>query len=325
MLTLPYIAMNNPITIVIPAYNRAATLPRTLLSIERQTLAPARVVLVDNASTDSTLDLMKEWASAQRELDVVVLSESRRGACAARNRGLEAVETDFVMFFDSDDEMLPPHVADFAAEIARRPDCDIFGRDIICVELDGRRRTLYYSAVAAMFNHIFRGSLSTQRMVVRTELVRRVGGWNESLPAWNDYELGARLLLATDKVCKLKGEPTVVTYRQKDSLTGTSFSARHEHWEKSLACIEGHFIAAGWKNLVKWLDARRMVLAAQYQAEAAGADAAAAENAARQSERLRREVLSRSDTPRRMKMIYLHNIYFKRLSWVLARLLFPFT
>lgn len=316
--------MNNPITIVIPAYNRAHTLPRTLLSVERQTAAPARVVLVDNSSTDSTLAFMQEWAARQQCFDVIVLSEHRRGACAARNCGLRAVESEFVMFFDSDDEMLPSHVADFSAEIAANPDCDIFGRDIYCLDLDGRRETHYYTANSAIFNHIFRACLATARIVVRTELVRRVGGWNESLSAWDDYELGVRLLLATDKVRRLDGKPSVITYRLEESLTGTSFSTRPEHWESSLDKVEHHFLAAGRDELVRWVDARRMILASQYMAEADPATESG-RNAAAQAARLRAEVLARSDAPLRMKMIYLHNRYLKRLTWAFARLLFPLT
>lgn len=168
-------AMTFPITIVIPAYNRAHTLPRTLASVARQTLMPARIVLVDNDSSDLTLAMMQEWAAAHDCLDVMVLTEKKRGACAARNCGLAKVETDFVMFFDSDDEMLPEHVADFSAAIMSHPDIDIFGRSIINESLDGCRRKAYFTAKDPLFNHLFRSSLSTQRIVVRTSLVRKVG------------------------------------------------------------------------------------------------------------------------------------------------------
>ena len=80
--------MSNPITIVIPAYNRAHTLSRTLASIEKQNVAPAKVVLVDNASSDSTLSLIRDWAAKPHPFEVTVVAEQKRGACAARNRGV---------------------------------------------------------------------------------------------------------------------------------------------------------------------------------------------------------------------------------------------
>lgn len=315
--------MKTEISIVIPVYNRAHTLGRTLESIGSQNLRPSRVILVDNNSTDSSMAVMSEWAARNADIDVIVLSESKPGACAARNRGLREVMTEFVMFFDSDDEMHPTHVADFAKAIETHPDVDIFGRSIICKEPDGQGRKLYFTANDPLFNHLFRGCLSTQRMVVRTSLVRSVGGWDETLPAWNDYELGVRLLLASRRILDLGGKPSVTTYHLADSITGTSYSARHGDWEKSLDRVEDHFRRIGRHDLMRLTDARRMILAAQYRGEADSApDGDGRDNAVRQASRLYDEVMNRTDSPWKMRLIYLHNRQFKRLTWALARILF---
>lgn len=306
--------MKNPITIVIPAYNRAHTLPRTLRSIETQTVAPDSVVLVDNGSSDDSLRIMHDWASRQTAFDVHVVSEKKRGACAARNRGLEEVTTEFVMFFDSDDEMLPCHIEDFTRAIRQSPDNDIFGRSIITENLEGKRRRLYFTDRAPMFNHLFRGCLSTQRVVVRTDLVRKVGGWNEMLPVWDDYELGVRLLLATNKIKQLPGSPSVITYLQTESITGTSFSAKAGQWERILDEIELILKSAGRNDLLKWVDCRRMILAAQYRHE--GSD--------RFADELFNIVCSKGESKRRLQLVYYHNLKFHRLTWLFARLLFIF-
>ena len=81
--------MHSPVTIVIPVYNRAHTIARTLRSIDAQTLRPARVILVDNNSSDSSVDAMRAWADGKDY--VTLLSQPRPGACAARNRGLDHV------------------------------------------------------------------------------------------------------------------------------------------------------------------------------------------------------------------------------------------
>ncbi|MDE6485411.1 MAG: glycosyltransferase family 2 protein, partial [Duncaniella sp.] len=96
------------IDVIIPVYNRASIVEKTLRSIERQTVWPARVILVDNNSTDGTMQVLKRWAEEMtgRGLQVKVLSEAMAGAAAARNRGLDASAAEYVMFFDSDDVML---------------------------------------------------------------------------------------------------------------------------------------------------------------------------------------------------------------------------
>ncbi|MDE6089399.1 MAG: glycosyltransferase family 2 protein [Duncaniella sp.] len=319
--------MKSPITIVIPAYNREAVIGRTLASIAVQTVMPARVVLVDNNSSDRTADLMREWAAEMKGCEVMVLTEHEPGACAARNRGLREVGTPFVMFFDSDDVMHPGHVADFTEAIEKHPGIDIFGRSIWLEDIDGSRRKLFYKASSPLFNHIFRASLSTQRMVVRTELVRRAGAWNVGLDGWNDYELGVRLLLLTDRIYELPGEPTVTTYRLAESITGLSMSANSSRWEKSLELIETCLRKAGMEKWVDMVDSRRMILAAQYRREADTARKLGreelADNALMQAARLRAEVLARTGSPMRMRMIYLHNRCLNRLTWMLVRVLFP--
>ncbi|MGN0223934.1 MAG: glycosyltransferase family 2 protein, partial [Muribaculaceae bacterium] len=55
---------NCELTIVIPVYNRATIVERTLASVAAQTLRPLSVVLVDNNSTDGTLSVLQRWAEA---------------------------------------------------------------------------------------------------------------------------------------------------------------------------------------------------------------------------------------------------------------------
>ena len=79
------------LTIVVPVRNRQDVVGRTLRSIAAQTLRPLKVILVDNASTDSTLQILRKWAdsAADSAIDVKILSETTPGASAARNRGLQ--------------------------------------------------------------------------------------------------------------------------------------------------------------------------------------------------------------------------------------------
>ena len=303
----------SPITVVIPVYNRAHTVERTLRSLDAQTQKPAAVILVDNNSTDASLSILHSWVSSRPY--ATVTSESRPGACAARNRGLELVETPFVMFFDSDDEMLPTHVADFTSAIQRHPSVDIFGRDILTRLPDGREKKLYFKAYEPMFNHLFRGCLSTQRIVVRTDLVRRVGGWDERLPGWDDFELGVRLLLATDRVYDLGGRPSVLTHFTDESITGTSFSLHPERWEISLETIRRDIKAAQRSDLNCWVDSRTAILAAQY----------AREGRTDLADSLMERLLASPSGRRyrhRLRLLYHHNRIFNRLTWLLARIVF---
>lgn len=290
-------------------------------SIADQKVLPDEIILVDNGSTDRSWEIMTEWA--KERANVNLLSEPRRGACAARNTGLKEVRTDFVEFFDSDDIMLPHHIEDFEQAIYRHPDVDIFGRDIYLQDVTGSRRRLYFSARNPMFNHIFRSSLSTGRIVVRTSLVREVGGWDESLNGWDDYELGVRLLLRSVKLRKLKGTPSVIALRHEDSMSGLKYSSHHEHWENALAQVRNNIVKSGRLELIKWIDARCMILASQYMIEAKSESVPEAKQlCVSLSLNLRKAVLTRTPQPLRMNLLYYHNIHFHRLTWILAKLIF---
>ncbi|MDE6377149.1 MAG: glycosyltransferase family 2 protein [Duncaniella sp.] len=260
------------ITVVIPVFNREATLPSTLASVDAQKRRHDRVILVDNGSTDTSLSIITDWASTRPY--VTVLTEPKAGACAARNRGLREVITEWTMFFDSDDLMLPNHVADFVKGIERHPDCDLLGRDTWIDYPDGKAVTGYFMCrFSPMLWNLWRGSLATQRYVARTELFRRAGGWDESIFGWNDLELGVRLILAGARMAKLTGKPSVKVRFQEVSITGRFKSDNPERWEHALATIRRNIAAlpASRRERNRWLawvDIRAALLAAVYYKEA---------------------------------------------------------
>ena len=89
-------------------FNRAACIVNALHSILTQTLCPVQLIVVDNASTDNSKAVVEQWMKQQNTpCQLLLLSESTPGAAAARNRGLQAVTTTWVSFFDSDDVMSP--------------------------------------------------------------------------------------------------------------------------------------------------------------------------------------------------------------------------
>jgi len=295
------------ISVVIPVYNRQDTLQRLLGSLEAQTLQPDRIIFVDNASTDASLSILQTWASSHP--NATVITETTPGASAARNAGLALVSTPWVMFFDSDDEMLPSHIADFSAAIEANPDADIVGRSMILRGLDGSERKLYFTDRRPLFSHIFRTILATQRYAVRTELIRRAGEWRTDLSIWLDWELGIRLLLLTSRVATVPGPPSVIAYHTRESITGLSYSSRADAIEKAIASVRPLMATRKQRD---WLDARAMILAAQY----------AREGDTRAAERLKNEILKDTRSPLRQRLIYTHNRIFGRLTFPLAAMLF---
>lgn len=258
------------ITLVVPVRNRADIVLRTLDTIYRQTYRPLQLIVVDNASTDNTLEKITVWSKTHHSetFGIEILSCTEPGAPNARNFGLEHVHTPWVMFFDSDDEMRPEHIAKVAREINENPECELIYFDATVMDADGWCHPMSVNDTNVMRGHLFHSALSTQRMAMRTDLVKRVGGWDKDCEIWDDMELGVRLLLATDKVRKLHGDPLVIINPMgDDSVTGSNYVTRAGKFETALDKIDCHFTLPQHNLEHMWTECRRMILAAMYARE----------------------------------------------------------
>lgn len=208
--------MANVLTVVIPVYNREHLITRTLVSLARQTAPTFDIILVDNNSSDNSLQVIQQWGANNSSTlqPITILCEKRAGACNARNTGLAHVTTPWVMFFDSDDEMLPEHIDRVLNGIRNHTNADILGWDTY-----HNKSIKPFSTEKILWNNLFEGNFATQRWAAKTELINHVGGWNANVFLWNDIELGARLLAQNPTIAKLHGKPTVQVYPQEVSIS----------------------------------------------------------------------------------------------------------
>ena len=92
------------VSIVIPAYNRAGTIPRAINSVLAQTLRDFEVIVVDDGSTDHTSEVIQQIGDARIE---IIRHTRNQGAAEARNTGMKAAGGKYIAWLDSDDEWLP--------------------------------------------------------------------------------------------------------------------------------------------------------------------------------------------------------------------------
>jgi len=91
-------------SVVIPVFNRPREIQRALKSCLEQEYAGFEVVVVDDGSTDDTVAAARQWAD---ERVTIVSHPANRGVCPARNTGMRNARGEWLVFFDSDDELLP--------------------------------------------------------------------------------------------------------------------------------------------------------------------------------------------------------------------------
>lgn len=95
--------MSPKVSVIIPAYNAAATLPRMLDAIKAQTFENFEVVVINDGSKDDTQSVLEQYQSEDSRIRV--FRQENQGVSAARNYGLDVARGDYIAFFDADDEV----------------------------------------------------------------------------------------------------------------------------------------------------------------------------------------------------------------------------
>lgn len=95
--------MDSGISIIIPVYNGAKYIRRCIASILSQDSAGCQIIIVDDGSTDATLEICRELAGDSGQF--LILHQENQGVSAARNRGMEMAEREWIYFLDADDEL----------------------------------------------------------------------------------------------------------------------------------------------------------------------------------------------------------------------------
>lgn len=255
--------------VIVPVFNRERLLRRALDSIAAQTRRPDELIVVDNNSTDSSFDSAKDWIAAHPGMNVSLVKEIKPGAACARNCGLARATADIVFFFDSDDAMRPGLIAGVMETFEENPEAEIVHWPVDVVLPDGKRRRMKYDPDAGIEFHLFHSLLRTQGYAARRQSFLSAGGWNESLSAWDDWELGMRMLLQEPEAVSV-GEVLTDIYPQEESITGLSYHSNIGRNELALDAAESDLAQSAHPRkmrLLRLLCLRRAVLAGLYRRE----------------------------------------------------------
>jgi glycosyltransferase involved in cell wall biosynthesis/GT2 family glycosyltransferase len=190
-------------TVVIPAYNAEATLAAAVGSVLRQTDRDVGVVIVDDGSTDGTRPLAHALASCDER--VAVEHHANRGLAAARNTGIRASASPFVAFLDSDDLWHPDYLSRMVQALVRHPDAGVAFTDAWVFDDRThrlRRRSAMHRqhspgdgrlAPGLLLDELLKRNFMWVSTTVRRTALERVGLFDESLRAAEDYELWLRV------------------------------------------------------------------------------------------------------------------------------------
>lgn len=195
------------ISVIIPSYNRGHIIQRAIDSVLAQTYLPNEIIVIDDGSTDNTVDSLQEKYSQSLSgitiPKIKILLLSHRGVSAARNAGVATACGEWVAFLDSDDAWQPDKLQEqvkllsqsLDQSLEQSPTYHLCHTNEIWIR-DGRR-------VNPMDKHQKRGGhifphclplccISPSSVLINKSIFCELGGFDESLPACEDYDLWLR-------------------------------------------------------------------------------------------------------------------------------------
>lgn len=198
------------VSVIIPTYNRAALIGRTIESVLGQTYPHVEIIVVDDGSTDDTRKVLAQYGER-----IHYIYEQNAGPSTARNRGARASRADYIGFLDSDDLMLPNKLERQVAYLDAHPDMDI----VLCgwrrTRRDGSTRACLSVPTDRILESILlsgvHGFLATAVPLMRRTSFDRTPGFDESLPSREDQDFWMQAALAGCKYGCVRGVLCIFT------------------------------------------------------------------------------------------------------------------
>lgn len=241
--------MEHPlISVIIPIFNRANVIKRSINSVLNQSYQQLEIILWDDGSTD---DIARKVGEIQDER-LHFYSEANHGASYARNRAIEQAKGEWIAFLDSDDEWLPDKLAEQVACLERDPSLDMIFTNSIRRSIEKKEvRTfdLYKEGMSmlekkplpacgniitgGLLENVFKFSITLSTVLIRRTILEETGGFDEGLRNGEDRELWWRVALTGAKIAFIN-DPLIIKHQTEKSLGSYS----KIFLENQLKCID---------------------------------------------------------------------------------------
>lgn len=211
-----YDIFENNISVIIPTYNRARTIKKSIESVLNQSIRVKEVIVSDDGSSDDTEQIV---ATIDDKRIIFLKAETNNGACHARNKGIETASSEYIAFQDSDDIWLPNKL-ERNVEIIVQNKVDVVVSNHNIISENGQRFfSERKSALLSLDELLYRNYCSTQTMFGKKEVFQATC-FDINLPRFQDWDISIRIA----KKYKLyyDSTPLVNLYVGDDSITKSS-------------------------------------------------------------------------------------------------------
>jgi glycosyltransferase involved in cell wall biosynthesis len=256
------------VSVIIPTYNRAEAVQRTLDSVLDQTFEGLEAIVVDDASTDDTAAVVAAYDDERVEL---VQHQRNRGGSAARNTGIAEATGEYIAFLDSDDEWLPRKLERQVAVLERRSDdwvAAYCGVEMVPESEPGLVRRLATARFSRfddtegaeggeeLVRDVLSDDLHTSAgstLIVRADVVRAIDGFDESFDRFQDSEFLIRVL-RQGKLAYV--DAPLVRRHQSENPSASELEAADSHYLRTFSetvrvlQAEGHDVVGAHRYML---------------------------------------------------------------------------
>ncbi len=229
--------MSPRLTIIIPVFNAEAYLEECLASVVGQAFGDIEVICVNDGSTDKSLSILEEWAGKDNRIHIVTQTNS--GPSAARNKGLDAAQGDYVTFVDADD-IVRNDIYSSSLSVISRYNLDVYSFGIESYPNGSARKTSFPIGIVMDYKQLFASNPHIQsenalcysvRFIFRTSIIK-----DNHLQFDERIFFGEDMLFNIDVVCHsqrmmVSQEPLYLYRKNENSAMAKPFKP---HLEDSL-------------------------------------------------------------------------------------------
>lgn len=241
--------MSDMISVIIPVYNGEKTIIKTLKSVLTQTFSNIEIIIINDGSTDSTLEVI----SSITDIRIKILSYSNAGLAASRNRGISESTGKYISFIDADDLWTPDKLEVQLKALHQFPQAAIAYSWTDYIDVNGKilrpgKRTV---ANGDVFTQLLQSNIleNGSNPLIISQVFDNIGGFDESLFAAEDWDMWLRLAANYKFACVEKSQ---ILYRVSASSMSTNLRRQEV---ASLQVIERAFTcekAASLQHLKKY-------------------------------------------------------------------------
>lgn len=186
--------MSPLVSVYIPSHNRSALLVKAINSVINQTYSNIEIIVCDDGSSDATEIVVKELIDTHygNKKIIYLRNEQPRGACFSRNRCLEVAEGEFITGLDDDDEFSSNRIELFV-KYALTHNNNFLTSGLVFFNGNYYKRDGSSEQDITLDDMGYKNVIGNQ-VFATNKMFRDVGGFDETFPAWQDYDMWFRMV-----------------------------------------------------------------------------------------------------------------------------------